>query len=589
MGGPARRWRRWTLLIWLVASAALLLAYRQAIDGFMLSDTDDNLRMMQARALLGGQGWYDLRQYRLSPPAGFDVHWSRLVDLPLVAVMAPVSSFFGGVAAQKAAAAIAPLFALGASMFAMGAAARRLIAPAAFALGAALLLLAPFPLGMWRPTRVDHHGWQLFCLLLLLAGLADPRARRGGATVGAAVALSLTIGLEMLPFLGLGIAALVLSWLWDGRDRPALLGLAATLGAGTLIGFLLFASSANRAPVCDALSPVWLTMALAGSGLVALLAVRLIERRWVRVVGAGTAALLLAGLYAFAFPQCLQRLEGVSPELDRLWLSRVREAKPIWESDAKAIFGALSLPLIGLLGAAYGVWESRSDRVRLRAWGGLAAMLLAGLGLLNWQLRAISATQLLAVPGAALLVWRILPAIVSSRLFLVRTLGAAAALLLLTGLGSQLLVAHWPAKATKPNPRERAVALANGHCPTLGALRPVALQPRGLVWTFNDLGPRLISVTHHDAISGPYHRNGEAILDVMRGFRGTPETARAIAARRGVDYVLICPWMSESTLYAKEAPNGFYAQLAKGRAPGWLEPVRLPEGSPYRMWRVKKG
>jgi hypothetical protein len=114
----------------------------------------------------------------------------------------------------------------------------------------------------------------------------------------------------------------------------------------------------------------------------------------------------------------------------------------------------------------------------------------------------------------------------------------------------------------------------------------VALQPKGYVLTFVDLSPRLITVTHHDAVAGPYHRNGEAILDVMKSFRGTPDHARSVIERRGIDYVLICPNLSESTVYAKEAPNGFYAQLAKDKVPAWLTPVPLPENSPYRMWRV---
>ena len=38
--------------------------------------------------------------------------------------------------------------------------------------------------------------------------------------------------------------------------------------------------------------------------------------------------------------------------------------------------------------------------------------------------------------------------------------------------------------------------------------------------TFVDLGPRLITVTPHDAIAGPYHRNAQQIVDVMRAWRG---------------------------------------------------------------------
>jgi hypothetical protein len=127
---------------------------------------------------------------------------------------------------------------------------------------------------------------------------------------------------------------------------------------------------------------------------------------------------------------------------------------------------------------------------------------------------------------------------------------------------------------------------ANRLCPTLWALRPVALQPKGQVLTFVDLGPRLIAVTHHDAVAGPYHRNGRDIIDTMRAFRGTADEAQATVKRRGIDYVLICPGLSESTIYASQAKNGFYMQLVRGKVPPWLAPVELPRESPYRMWRV---
>jgi hypothetical protein len=116
----------------------------------------------------------------------------------------------------------------------------------------------------------------------------------------------------------------------------------------------------------------------------------------------------------------------------------------------------------------------------------------------------------------------------------------------------------------------------------------VAQQPRGHVLTFVDLGPRLVTLTHHDAITGPYHRNAQAILDVMRAFRGDAANAREIVERRRIDYVLICPNMSESTIYRADTPNGFYAQLVQGRVPEWLEPVALPTDSPFKMWRVRR-
>jgi hypothetical protein len=112
------------------------------------------------------------------------------------------------------------------------------------------------------------------------------------------------------------------------------------------------------------------------------------------------------------------------------------------------------------------------------------------------------------------------------------------------------------------------------------------LQPKGVVFTFVDLGPRLITVTHHDAITGPYHRNGQQIVDVMNAFRGSADQAHRIIAKYHSNYVLDCPNSSTTTIFMAEAPKGFYAQLQHGQVPDWLAPVKLPEGSPFRMWRV---
>ncbi|MFN3389487.1 MAG: AcrB/AcrD/AcrF family protein, partial [Allosphingosinicella sp.] len=200
-----------------------------------------------------------------------------------------------------------------------------------------------------------------------------------------------------------------------------------------------------------------------------------------------------------------------------------------------------------------------------------------------WQSRAGPAAQLLAVPGATALGWALIPRLRAARLMPVRVLGTVAVFLLISGILVQQAAKLVP---NPPNPRMKPVAQANRLCPTFAALRPVARQPKGYVLTHVDLGPRLIVGTPHDAVAGPYHRNGEDIIAVMRAFRGTPDEARRTIERRGIDYVLICPGLSETTIYAAKAKEGFYMQLVNGRAPAWLEPVTLPEKSPYRMWRV---
>ena len=109
-------------------------------------------------------------------------------------------------------------------------------------------------------------------------------------------------------------------------------------------------------------------------------------------------------------------------------------------------------------------------------------------------------------------------------------------------------------------------------------LRPIALQPKGVVFTFVDLGPRLITVTHHDAVTGPYHRNGQQIADVMNSLRGSAEQAHALIAKYHANYLLSCPNSSTTTIFMAEAPKGFYVQLQRGQVPEWLAPVRAAQG-----------
>jgi hypothetical protein len=581
MEGVERRWRWLVLLFWLGTSAFLLYSRRGPIDAFWLGDTDDNMRIMQVRALIAGQDWFDLRQHRLNPPFGADIHWSRLVDLPIAGIKLALAPFVGGPVAEKAAVALAPLIPMAAAMAAVAVAVRRLISPWAFALAIAILLCGHSVRNQWAPLRIDHHGWQLALLAVAAASLIDPKRARGGAFLGIATALSLVIGLEMLLYLALLGGITVLMWVRDPTEGRRLATYGASLAGGAALGFLTFASYANRAPVCDSLSPVWLSVVVAG-GAVAVAMTLLGPRSWPLRLGlAAAAGAALAAGFVLAWPHCLGRLEGASPELVQLWLGNVREARPLYMHGYSTAITVAALPVAGLAGYAVMLWRHRREEPKLIAWAATAAPALLAALLLLWQSRVGPAAQLLAVPGATALVWLT----VTSRFMAVRVVGTVVLFLLASGLLPQQILTYFP---PKPRPGMKVVNKANNLCPSLGALKPVAQVPKGQVLTFVDLGPRLIALTHHDAVAGPYHRNGQDIIDVMRTFRGTAEAARATIERRGIDYVLICPGLSESTVYSSQAKEGFYMQLVRGNVPDWLRPVPLPAKSPYRMWRAVK-
>ena len=266
------KWRRWFLPIWLAASLYYLWDHRGAIHWFTLIDTDDNMRFAQVRALLAGQGWYDLRQYRVDPPAGISIHWSRLVDLPIAGLILLLQPVLGLPQAARWACAVAPLLAFGAALYGLMRTMRRLVHPWAAPLAAAILVGAGATMPMFMPLRIDHHGWQLATLITAVAGMADPRPLRGGITAGVATAVSLTIGLELLPYLSVTGALVGLWWVIDRGQARRLFGYGVSLGAGTALGYALFASFDNRAPLCDALTPVYLSTLLLTGALATTLA-----------------------------------------------------------------------------------------------------------------------------------------------------------------------------------------------------------------------------------------------------------------------------------------------------------------------------
>ena len=69
---------------------------------------DDFMRVVRVLDWVDGQGWNDMAQRRLNPPAGVDMYRSRLADLPLAAVVTPAEPRLGGPGAVNLAVPVVP-------------------------------------------------------------------------------------------------------------------------------------------------------------------------------------------------------------------------------------------------------------------------------------------------------------------------------------------------------------------------------------------------------------------------------------------------------------------------------------------------
>ncbi|MFB0872726.1 MULTISPECIES: hypothetical protein [unclassified Sphingobium] len=593
-----RHWKWLTFLIWVATLVGFVLTRWSAIHWLVLGDTDDNIRYVQVKDWLAGQGWFDLRQYRLDPPGGANIHWSRLVDLPIASLMLFFRAFVDQGLADRLALGLAPLLPLLLLMLSLGFIGRRLAGPNGWLLAALAPFATQMALGMYAPMRIDHHGWQLALALTMLSGVIDERRVRGGLMAGVSSALSVAIGMEMIVYLAAGGALIALRWVYRPGAEWRMLPYGLSLAGATSLLYLLLASYANRKPVCDALSPIWVAIfSAAGAGMVLLSLIP--SRRWPVRLGAG--ALVGGAVAAFFYvnwPQCLSPYQ-ISPELQRLWLVNIREAKPITAQAQSLVVPLLAMPVAGLIGLLWALCDARRDGERLWAWATVGLMMLFSTALLFWQLRTGPAAQLLAIPPAAWAAHRLLSALLTGtrRTRIAAAIGTAliATAAAASPLYTPALKLWQQATGTTPKPwrpsakaRTDAINKANGRCRTLPALEVLDQLPPATIFTMVDLGPRLIATTHHSAVAGPYHRNGAAILNIHHAFDGPADGFRAIAGRHGATYLLVCPDFPEGTIYQARSPRGFYADLMRGHRPAWLTPVTLRTGMtlPYQLYRI---
>jgi hypothetical protein len=595
-----REWKWVVFLAWAIISAGYFASYANAMHYMALGDTDDNMRYLQVRDWLNGQGWWDLRQHRMDPPRGADIHWSRLVDLPIAGLMTLLAPLVGQAKADQLACGMAPLLPLLPLMLALAFITRRLAEGGLGWLIAALMPLgASMALSMYMPMRVDHHGWQLALTAIALAGVVDRRWVRGGLVTGTASALSVAIGMEMMVYLAGAGGLIALRWVFKDGAARRMIPYALALSVTTALSFVLFASEANHAPVCDALSPVWTTLLILTGATMFCLA-RLSLTTWPTRLAAG--ALGGAALILFAYslwPQCLTGAYQISPELERSWLAYIREAKPISVQARNLWLPLATLPVAGLLSCLAAFWVCRHDKDRLWAWATVALMILFSGGLLLWQIRAGPAAQLLAIPPVAWASWALLASLARGpswrRLLALPPLIACFGAMYVYQIYEPLNRFMNPGKPPLQNRAEKTstqwkqkTKSANGRCRAQPALAPLNQLPPAVIFTMVDLGPRIIATTHHSVIAGPYHRNGAAILDIHHAMDGPTEGFRRIASAHGAQYVLICPGFPEGTIYQQRSPRGFYAHMMRGQVPAWLRPVQLRFAAPlpYQLYRI---
>lgn len=590
---PGARWRFMPAAILLVAAMIIARAagrFGSVMESFIHGDNDDIMRLVQVRDWLAGQGWFDMQQYRILPPEGVPMHWSRYIDAGIGGLLAGLETVFAPDVAERLTLVIWPSLLLAVLVAVVGRGTWRVLGPLASVMAMTVLLT-------WNPVagvtfkigRIDHHNVQILMVSIIAFAMVWPgRPALRGAIAGAAAAGSLAVGLEMLPLI---LVVWVMLGLRAARAMDGAARFLAAFGVTLLVlaPLLMLGQTAPSewyAPYCDELATPTLSLVSAGAAA-SILPLALGGRLAPLPLAGLMLAVALAGCWLAAplLVPCLSGPYAALPvEVQEAISRQITEAQPglLFVSSRPLSYLAIVAPAaVSVIGSAV-LWVRMRGSMTPQMRDAVGQMLVIGaFGLLGTfaQMRMV----LLAVPAVAFLSGFLLSRLIAAwkRTGTRRaSLAMIAAMALVVVVEPLTITVSRMAQLTKADAAGMEAPSWDNGCRDAASLAELDALPPGTVLTTSNLSVPLILLTHHDGVTAPYHRSAIGFWNEFFPFRDTANMSRALG-ESAIDYVAVC----RQSAYGKSL--GFAHDLLEGRAPAWLVPV-LPEAKALVVFRVDR-
>jgi len=573
--------------LWLILVVLNPFFHHDAILLLQYPDPDDAMRLAQVRDLIGGQSWFDIKQYRVNPVEGGGLmHWSRFVDASIAGLILILQPLLGEAAGERWAMALYPqllilplLLLLGRILTELGD--RRLVVA-----GLLIAFTGVTFLQYFAPMRIDHHNWQLLLSVAMFWIALRPPTFANGLVAAAIITLHVEISLEGLPYLAIFGALFAFDWLRDPLTSRRLAGFSAGLTVFPFAWLLAMRGVQSTSTVfCDSFSlpyaaAVGVAAALLCAWTQAPAALSMSTPR--RLLALAVVGATGASVFALSGPQCLGGPFGaLDPLVRSYWYDTVFEGRPIWAQEATYGIIYLAPTLVGLAALA-GAWRQSRGGPFAENWTRAAAIILCSALTSFLVTRMGATTHAFLVPAFAAMAvglwhWSRNRSSLVGRVASVLLVFAA-----LPGVDAALGVRLARVSAGEPVV-EPGVMRA---CPTEATLAALAKEPRAHLFAPIDIGPALLVRTPHSVVATGHHRNDRAMRRIISAFIAEPAAAEALVRAERAKYLVACLGLPEMQRFAVEAPRGLAAQLVRGEAVSWLaRDVRLSAG-PVSVYRI---
>ena len=595
-------------LVWTYAIVACALYNTNGPLSGHLFGFDDHVRMTQVLNWVNGAGWYDRMIMRANPPEGFHTIWTRIVDIPIAAVVLLAQQFTNQTSAALIASIVVPDIEL-AVLFVV---ARYFARPLAGKKDAWLIILFVMFTSVlnfkntfagFHPGEASHHSWYAILDVLMFGAatriILGVKGRSPYLLLALAIGLLLAVGIEGFLLMA-GVAAIIalLAWYYD---RPAIAGRGAQAYClGALLGLVLLPMNQSPANLFDIsfAEPSILGPILIGTAALFLM----IESAILRSVGRGdkiigmvamfVVASLLTGLLVMAFPQMLDGpAAGLSPEERRLAFSEHLEAFPLHKvaRDVVDYIGLVGPIVVALITALFAIKKTRSPRRRIMNWAYFGYALMCGV-IPQFIWRYYHYALLTACPWLLWLWQRVCKVLPKNRNYSLAAFASFIAIgpffmLLLPALNNNdpLLsrVLFYPA----------ALHSTQDPCDILPIAKYINehYEPTTILSVPNYDSSRFLYYTHVVIDFVANYPSHNKFVDNKRMFETrNPEEARQIIISHNISLVAMCrfPLHLDATLPFNK--QYFIGLLQAKYAPAWLKFVDIGDTTNYLLYEVDR-
>ncbi|WP_261815998.1 hypothetical protein [Vibrio gallicus] len=570
-------------LFWLILSYAYLYREWPQLASLQLGDNDNYMRFVQFTSWIEHGDWYLNPIPRFNPQDGMIIHWSRLPDIPLVALTLLLSIVLDQALAPIVASAILPLLYLLALIIIGFAYSEHYLDKEQRFVATLFIVLSPIA-NRFLPGAIDHHNLQLLfvVIFLLLSPITKLQFQQvwRGYTQALIITLSLWVGLENFILWVFYLACFSLHALWAQPHRLAHLQRLCLASFGlTLVALLI-----NRpyheffTTRFDAISLPFALCFLCGGVLLGFANAysSRSDRPWKKLILCALIAIPIFTPLVFTYPELIKGAYADYPEiLKEYWLSNVSEARSL--ATLIKVYGIASVEnylLYFIPALCYPFIRNKSVALSLL----YAILVLHLLVAFIWQIRAISLCFILSAPLQAYVIHQWFRAGKHPFLRALTLIFAAPSVtIILVGL-------------LFPTPPSKIVNETSE--PNNALLQQVFNQYQihdQLILTGIETGSKILATSDNHIIAAPYHRNIAGNTHMIKAFLETDMTQSQLQLQQlSIDYILIGHDKQLDVIKRKASPDALLIRLQQGQLPQWLARVTPPSDNGYQLFQVKE-